>query len=120
MMATVKDLVSSIGNSDFARRFGGRRPSLARRISGSAAGLAKGAGGSAVGLARKIGPRRGLIGLAAVGTAVGTVYLVRYLRANRRKDAEGITGASDDATSSRRLHKQTLAQRMAADDAVTH
>jgi len=120
MMSSVKDLVSSIGNSGFARRLGRRPPSLAKRISGSAAGLAKGAGGSAVGLARKIGPRRGLLGLAAVGAAVGTVYLVRYLRANRREDAEGIIDTSDHATSSRRLHKQTRAQRMAADDGVTH
>ena len=120
MMATVKDLVSSIGNSDLVRRFGGGNSHRARKARGSAARLAKQAGGSAVGLARKIGPKRGLIGLAAVGAAVGTVYLVRYLRAHRAEGDEGIIDASGEATSGRRSGKQTRAERKAANAAITH
>jgi len=120
MMATVKDFVSSIGNIDLVRRFGGGGSHRAKKARGAAAQLAKQAGGSAAGLARRIGPKRGLIGLAAVGAAVGTVYLVRYLRANRAEGDEGIVDASDGTTASRRPGKQTRAERKAANAAMTH
>lgn len=85
VMEYAKDMVTNVGSAtaDFAKMIGGNTASLARRVG---SGSAK--------LARNVGPRRGLIGLALVGVAVGGgIFLARYLRARaaeaNKQDAEG-------------------------------
>lgn len=71
MMASARNLVSSLGGETrvFARRFGQGTADVAKHV-----------GGSTADLARKVGPTRGLIGLAIIGAAVGSFFLIRYLR----------------------------------------
>lgn len=91
MMATVKDLISSI---DLGKRFD-VVADLAKHGSKSATHLAKRGSKSAVVLAKKVGPKRGaLIGLALVGAAIGGVVLVRYLR-NRGESEQGLDASGN-------------------------
>jgi len=88
MLNTVKNVMHSIGEGtgDIARRVGCTTSDVARQVGRSTAGAARRVSDGSVDLARKIGPRRGLIGLALIGAAtVGTIYLVRYLRARREE-----------------------------------
>jgi len=82
MMKTVKHTFSSIGDR------GGD-------IASGTVDLAKRFGSGTAGLAKKIGPRRGLLGLAVFVAAVGgSVVLIRYLR-SRKADADlDVTGDS--------------------------
>ena len=48
---------------------------------------ARRAGGEATALARRVGPKRGLIALGTIAAAVGTSYVVRYLK---RRNAEPV------------------------------
>jgi hypothetical protein len=73
MSNKVKDVVSTIGDETgvLAKRFGCATADLAGRVAGETVDLAK-----------RVGPKRGLIGLAIAAAAVGgTIVLVRYLRA---------------------------------------
>jgi hypothetical protein len=127
MMATVKDFVSSIDlakrldvAADIARSVGNSAAQLAKRSRRSASDLAKTAGGSAVVMAKKVGPRRALIGLAVVGAAIGGIYLVRYLRANRDEDLEFEADEEPQTAAGRRQRKETRAKRKANAAAITH
>lgn len=162
MMATVKDLVSRIGDLeidrggfferrktlrdvsvDRARHFGGATVDAARHVGGITRDTAKHVGGitrdtakhvggitadyakyaaaSTKDLAKRIGPKRGLIGLAILGAVVGgSVYLVRYLRARREEALEDIEGLEEPGTvAGVRVRKQSRAKRKAA-NAISH
>jgi hypothetical protein len=138
MMATVKDLVSSLGcaSGDLAKRFGGGSADLAKNVKGSAADLAKNVKGSAADLAKnvsrstakiakQVGPKRGLIGLAVFGGLIaGTVVLVRYLRArqeeNELTDEELALNEQAQASDPHRRRKTSRAQRKAMNERMTH
>jgi hypothetical protein len=80
----------------FGRRFDdvkGEVRGLAVRVGGSARDLAS----SARDLAERVGPRRGLIGLAVLsGAIIGAAFLVRYLR-NREEGIEEELEAGEEA-----------------------
>jgi hypothetical protein len=128
MMASVKDLISSIDlakrldvAADIARSVGNSAAHLAKRGGSQAAGLARRGSGSAVVLAKKVGPRRALIGLAVVGVAIGGIVLVRYLRANREEGDEDLEATEEPQTAAgRRARKEARALRKASQAAVTH
>jgi hypothetical protein len=86
-MATVKSVMHTLGDSteDLAKRFGSETAHLAKRV-----------GKETAKVARKIGPKRALIGAAIVGAVIGSVLLVRYLRA-RRAEMPLEAGGCDEA-----------------------
>jgi hypothetical protein len=94
MTKTIKHTFHTIGDhgGDFARAVGSGTADLARRF-----------GSGTAHVARRVGPWRALIGLAAIGAAVGGgVLLARYLRARKAELAAEDTGASSDHASSSR------------------
>jgi hypothetical protein len=102
MLNTVKNVMHTIGEGtgDLAKRVSCATGDAAKTVGRGTAGVARRVGGGSIDLARKIGPKRGLIGLAVIGVAtVGTVYLVRYLRARREElslEGEGLETADQD------------------------
>lgn len=61
-------------------------------------------------LARRIGPRRGLIGLALLGGAiVGAIFVVRYLRSREAELAEEGLEAGDRRRRTFRRRRQNAA-----------
>jgi hypothetical protein len=98
-MEFAKDLVSNVGSAtaDFAKMVGGNTAHIAKRV-----------GGRSVKLAKDVGPKRGLVGLALVGAAVGSgIFLVRYLRgraAARVTDANGVRSKKMSKAESRAQH----------------
>lgn len=91
MMKSVKHTFSNIGDTsgDVARMIGDTSVDIARMIGSTSSDVARMIGSETAHLARRsakiakrVGPRNGLIGLAAVAAVVGgSVLLVRYLRA---------------------------------------
>jgi hypothetical protein len=111
MLNMVKDLITSVG---------GPTGSFAKTVGLSSAGLAKSVGAGSVALAKDIGHKRALIGAAVAGAAiVGSVLLVRYLRARKqeRLDHESME-ASDDAT--RRNSRMARAESRAVNAAMAN
>ena len=81
---TIKHTFHAIGDhgSDFARSVGSGTADLARRF-----------GSGTARVARRVGPWRALIGLVAIGAAVGGgVLLARYVRARRAERVADETG----------------------------
>src|SRR5262245_1521371 len=94
---TIKHTFHTIGDhgSDFARSIGSGTAHLARRF-----------GSGTADVARRVGPWRALIGLAAIGVAVGGgVFLARYLRARRAEEAGEESSASNESSSRSRKHR---------------
>ena len=78
---------------------------IALDLRDKAADLAKRVGSTTAGLAKRIGPKRGLIGLAVLAVAVGgTIVLVRYLRSRDEDVREGLDEelAGDEAVGGKR------------------
>jgi hypothetical protein len=98
MMATVKSVMHNIGDStgDFAKRFGSETAHLAKRV-----------GKSTAKTARKIGPKRALIGAAVVGAVIGSVLLVRYLRARRAEMPLEAGGCEEEQAMKPQAHHET-------------
>ena len=61
---------------------------LTHNVVDSAGDLAKRVSGAAQDLAESIGPKRGLIGLAVIGVAIGGSILARRYFRNRREDVD--------------------------------
>jgi hypothetical protein len=116
MLNTVKNVMHTIGEGTggLARRVGGTTTDVAKRFGHGTAGVARRVGDGSIDLARKIGPKRGLIGLAVIGAAtVGTIYLVRYLRA-RREELAMETESGDEAVSGGRAPTPSAKRKRAA------
>lgn len=107
MMATVKSVMHDIRDSteDFAKRFGSGTAHLAKRV-----------GSGTADVARKIGPKRALIGAAIVGAVIGSVLLVRYLRA-RRVEVPLEAGSRDEEKAVKPQARQETKRGMAAHSA---
>ncbi len=109
MMENAKDLVSSIGSAtaDFAKWFGGGTADVAKRV-----------GGGTVDIAKRVGPKRGLLGLLAIGAAVGgTIYLVRYLQS--RSEAQELDANGQKPIRNKRMAKAAARAQHAAEQ-MTH
>ncbi len=120
MMENAKDLVSSIGSAtaDFAKWFGGGTADVAKRVGSGTADVAKRVGGGTVDIAKKVGPKRGLLGLLAIGVAVGgTIYLVRYLR--ERAESQELDENGQKPIRNKRMAKAAARAKHAAEQ-MTH
>lgn len=107
MMKTVKHTLHTIGDrgSDFARTVGSETTDLAKRFGHETSRFAK-----------RVGPRRGLIALAVLATAIGgSVVLARYLRARKLRDLRErtATGADTSAGHPKKPDTRSPAQRAA-------
>ncbi len=112
MMNTVKDVIHSLGGGagDVAKHIGGTSADVAKRVGGSTVDLAKIVGVGTVDLARRIGPKRGLIGLAIAGVAIGgTIFLVRYLRS--RAEEASLEAGEEGEVPGAKPHKTSRAKR---------
>lgn len=89
IVSTSKDLGSNA--YDLAQVVGSKGFDLAKLVGSNTADLAKVVGNNTADLAKQIGWKRGLIGLAAIaGATIGTIALVRFLKArNAETPAEG-------------------------------
>jgi hypothetical protein len=102
MTKTVRRTFHSIGD---------RSGDIAKAISCGTADAAKWVGRGTTDLATRIGPKRGLIGLAVLAAAVGgTIVLVRYLRARNAEYPlemeENVAGATGRGARRRRAQAQ--------------
>lgn len=109
MMATAKNLVSNLRDRDLVHRVG----SGARHARISAADYARHLGVSSRDLAHRVGPKRGLLGLAILGAVVGgTIFLVRFLRSRSEDHIDEFAGNEDPAMGGKR-RKLSRAERRA-------
>jgi hypothetical protein len=93
-MKTVKRTFNHLGDTtgDLARTTG----DFARTIGSDTVDLARQFGGGTAKLAKRIGPKRGLIGLAVLAAAIGgSVVLIRYLRARSAQDGLAADESND-------------------------
>lgn len=102
---TIKHTIYTIGDhgSDLARTIGSGTADFARRV-----------GSGTADVARRVGPWRALIGLAAIGVAIGGgVFLARYLRARRAELEAEDTGTNQRSAGSRNRSSSRAAERHA-------
>jgi hypothetical protein len=78
---------------------------FAKLVAANTANVAKKVGGATVATARWIGPKKALIGLAAIGAIFGSTMLVRYLRARSAAD----DADADDGIAVEDVHGKPLA-----------
>jgi glucose uptake protein GlcU len=108
MMETMKTAAASVGAPV---------GELARTVASGTSGLAQRVGSSVASATRRIGPKRLVIGLAALGVIVGGAILVaRYMRSDDETD-----DAEDHANAvAHSRHKQSRAERKRARAAMAH
>lgn len=101
MTKTVRKTFHSIGD---------RSGDIAKAIGCGTADAARWVGRGTADMATRIGPKRGLIGIAVIAAAVGgTIILVRYLRARNAEYPlemeENVTGAGGRNRSNKRSQR---------------
>ncbi|HWU89209.1 MAG TPA: hypothetical protein VN253_18210 [Kofleriaceae bacterium] len=74
--------------ASFAKHVGSESAYLAEHVGSKTASLAKRVKHGTAKVARRVGAKRALYGAAAIGLAIGSFYLVRYIR-ERRAVARG-------------------------------
>ena len=87
-MNTVKSAMHTIGDGTeyFAKRVGSGTADVAKRVGSSTAEVAKRVGSSTADLAKTIGPKRAIIEAVVIGgVVVGSILLMRYLRARKEE-----------------------------------
>ncbi|MGE0402832.1 MAG: hypothetical protein AB7T06_39370 [Kofleriaceae bacterium] len=104
------NLVHTIGSSTGA---------FAKRVGSGTADLAAKVGSGTASLARRVGPKRGIIGLLAIGGAVaGGIYLARYLK-RRALENESMQATDEFAPKSKKNAKRN-GKNHKIEDAITY
>ena len=115
------NLVHTIGSSTgaFAKRIGSGTADLAAKVGGGTASVARKVGSGTASVARKVGPKRGVIGLVAIGAAVaGGIYLVRYLK--RRSFEKESMQATDEFAPNNKKNARKNGKNHKIEDAITY